>query len=355
MLELDGSQKSGSGTIVRDAVPLSILMGKELHLKNIRAKREKPGLRAQHLKGIEASAHICSGQVEGAKIGSSEIRFRPGEIIKGGEFNWDIGTAGSTTMMALSLLPLALFAERSSTYKITGGLFQDFAPSVYHLHYVFLPILRKMGITVELKIIQPGYVPKGSGQIEMNVVPLSDKLKPFTMVNQGKVTEIRGIALSSLLKERKVSERMAQECTRALKKKGYDLKIEIIYDQRDSPSYQRSSIQAGASLAIWVKTDTGCLLGSDMAGALGRTSEFIGRKVATNLIEDLESGATVDRHLADQLIPFAALAEGESTYLIPTMTDHIEARLWLAEEILGAHTEVNKKILRIKGIGYRKE
>jgi RNA 3'-terminal phosphate cyclase (ATP) len=355
MIEIDGGYKSGSGTIVRDAVLFSALLGKELYLKNIRAKREKPGLRAQHLKGIEAAAQICHAQLEGAKVGSSEIRLKPGEVIIGGKFNWDIGTAGSTTMLASSVIPLALFADGPSTYNITGGLFQDFAPSVYHLKYVLLPILKRMGININLEIIQPGYVPKGNGQIEVQVIPLKDRLKPLTLSNQDKITEIKGIALSSMLKERKVSERMAKECQRKLTTKRYDPKIEIIYDTREHPSYQRASIQAGASLGIWAKTDTGCLIGSDMAGARGRTSEFIGKKVARNLIEDLESGATVDRHLADQLIPFTALAEGWSTYVIPKMTDHIETRLWLVDKILGARTEVKSNLVRIKGIGYGRE
>jgi len=255
-------------------------------------------------------------------------------------------------MLASSVIPLALFANGPSTYKITGGLFQDFAPSVYHLKYVLLPTLKKMGVNLGLEIIQPGYIPKGNGQIELQVIPIKDKLKPLTISDQGKITTIKGVALSSMLKERKVSERMAKACQRKLTAKRYDSKIEITYDTREHPSYQRASIQAGATLAIWAKTDTGCLIGSDMAGALGRTSEFIGKQVAKNLLEDLESGATVDRHLADQLIPFTALAEGWSTYLIPKMSDHIETRLWLVEEILGAKTEVKNNLVRIKGIGY---
>lgn len=354
MIEIDGSQKSGSGTIVRDSVPFSVLVGKNLHLKNIRAKRDKPGLRAQHLKGIEASAQICRGRLEGAKVGSKEITFTPGGQIKGGHFNWDIGTAGSTTMLALCVIPLALFADSTSTYKITGGLFQDFAPSVYHLKYILVPLLREMGADLDLEIIQPGYVPEGKGQIEVKVNPLKNHLKPLTLTDQGKLSEIQGVALSSLLKERKVSERMAEECQKQLNAKGYAPKIEILYDTRELPVYKKASVQAGASLAIWARTDTGCLIGSDMAGALRRSAEFIGKRVAKQLIDDLRSGATVDRYLADQIIPFMALAEGWSAYLIPKMTDHIEARLWLIEKILGAKTEIKNNLLRIKGIGYRR-
>jgi len=355
MIEIDGSQKSGSGTLVRDVVSLSVLVGKKIHLKNIRAKRDKPGLRAQHLKGIEASAQICQGQLNGAEIGSREITFKPGKLIRGGKFNWDIGTSGSVTMLALSVIPLALFADGPSNYKITGGLFQDFAPSVYHLKFTLLPILKRMGANLDIVIIQPGYVPQGKGQIEVKVIPLKGRLKPLTLVARGKLTEIKGVALSSLLKTRKVSERMAKECQRKLRAKGYDPQIDIYYDTKEKPAYQRASIQAGASLAIWARTDDGCLIGSDMAGALRRPAEFIGRQVAKSLIDVLMTEATVDKHLADQVVPFSALAEGWSAYLIPEMTEHIEARLWLVEKILGVKTEVRNNLVRIEGIGYWRE
>jgi RNA 3'-terminal phosphate cyclase (ATP) len=355
VLEIDGSKKSGSGTIVRDVIPYCVLLGTDVHLTNIRAKRDKPGLRPQHLKAIEACAQICAGRVEGAQVGSKEIRFESKGIIRGDKFNWDIGTAGSATMLALSVLPLALFAEGPSHYKITGGLSQDFAPSIYHLKYVLLPVLRAMGIEVEIDIIQPGYVPRGNGQIEVKTMPLKDKLRPISLVDQGKVTRVRGIALSSLLKDRKVSERMAKECRKSLRAKGYDPEIEILHDTREEPAYQRVSIQAGASLAVWAETDTHCLIGSDMAGARGRTAEFIGKQTAMNLLEDLRAGATVDRHVADQIIPFAALAEGWSSYLIPRMTEHIEARLWLVDQMLGAKAEVKSSLLRVKGIGHLRD
>ena len=352
MIELDGSQKSGSGTIVRDSIPFSILTGEGVHLKNIRAKREKPGLRPQHLKAIEAAAQISQGTLEGAWVDSTEVRFNPGERIRGGNFNWDIGTAGSATMLALTVIPLALFADAPSNYRITGGLFQDFAPSVYHLKHVLLPILSNMGAQIELKIIQPGYVPRGEGQIEISIIPLKKRLKAFNLTHQGKVTSIKGKALSSLLKERKVSERMAEECRDELRTKGYDSDIDVLYETEEEPAYDRTSVQAGAALAIWAGTDTGCLLGADMAGKLRRSAEFIGRQTAKNLVEDLTTGATVDRFLADQLIPYAALAEGYSSYLLPWMTDHVDSRLWLIEKILGAKAEVKANTVRIKGTGY---
>jgi len=350
MIELDGSQKSGSGTIVRDALFMAALTGRELHLKNIRARRDKPGLRAQHLKGVEACRQICRGELAGAEAGSSEIWFKPGPVIQGGNYYFDIGTAGSTTMLASTLLPLGLFAEKPSVYKLTGGLFQDFAPSAYHLQYVLIPLLKAMGADLGLEIIRPGYVPGGGGELVLKVKPLKEVLKPVVLKKQGKVVEIRGIALSSLLKNRSVSERMAQECREKMQAKGYHPHLEAVYDLKECPAYKEVSLQPGAALAVWARTDQGALIGADMAGAPRRPAEFIGRNVARNLMEDLKTGAGVDRYLADQLIPYCALAGGKSEYLIPHISEHVEARLWLAEEILGAKTGIENNHLTIEGI-----
>jgi RNA 3'-terminal phosphate cyclase (ATP) len=355
MLEIDGSEQSGSGTIVRDAVPFCILTGQEIHLRNIRAKRDKPGLRPQHLKVLQAAASLCEGELSGGKVGSKEIWFRPGKAIKGGTFTWDIGTAGSTSMLALSLITLGLFADGPSTYRMTGGLFQDFAPSLFHLEHVLLPTVRKMGVEAEVRIIQPGYVPKGGGRISMRIRPAKGDLAPLNLVAQGRVKSIRGIALASHLKERNVSQRMRRECERALKERGLSAEIELLYDEKGEPAFDAPSIQPGAALAVWAESDTGCLIGADMAGARGRTAEFIGRQTASDLLADLGSGATLDRHLADQVIPFAALAKGISTLRIPSVTEHVGARIWLVEKILGAKSIVRENVLTIEGIGFRKE
>ena len=347
MIHIDGSQKSGSGTIVRFAVGLATLLGEELHLINIRAKREKPGLRPQHLKSIQALRQICHGTLSGGEIGSSEIRFKPGGEVKGGYYEWDIGTAGSTTLLAMTLLPAACFATGAMSFKISGGLFQDFAPSAYHMQYVFFPVLSKMGINARLSIIRPGYVPRGGGVVEVTVEPVRGKIKPISLLSQGDVVGIEGVALASHLKERRVSERMVEKCNQILKSNGYRAQIEVVYDTL--------ALQRGAALTIYAKTSSGGIIGADRAGEPRRTSEDIARYVAKSLVEDLATGATVDRYSADQLIFYAALADGVSQYRIPRLTEHVETNLWLAETMLGARTEVNRNLVRIQGIGYYKK
>jgi len=346
MICIDGSAKSGSGTIVRYAVALSSLLGEELHINNIRAKRDKPGLRPQHLASVKACARMCGAQVEGAVVNSKEIVYKPGVRIKGGHYQWEIGTAGSTTLLVMTLLPIALFAEEEIVLRISGGLFQDFAPSAHHMQHVLFPTLEKMGIKAELEMIRPGYVPRGGGVIQVNIRPVTNGIQPLILLKQGKVEEVTGLALSSHLKEQRVSQRMAEECQKVLAAKGYPAGIETLWDE--------TALQAGASLAVWAETDSGCLLGSDQAGKRGRSSEAIGRYVAQNLLDDLETGATVDRYLTDQLIIYAALAAGTTEYVIPRLSEHVDANLWLVEK-LGAKTCLEGNTLHIEGIGYTRQ
>ena len=345
MITIDGAAKSGSGTIVRYSIALASLLGKGIKIENIRAKREKPGLRAQHLKVIQACQEMCHSTVSNAVIGSREITYVPKERFKGGEYHWNIGTAGSTTMFAQALLPLACFAERPSKFRLEGGLFQDFAPSTYHMKFVLLPLLREIGIRAQFKIIRPGYVPRGGGIIEMEVEPV-EKFEPLSLIEQGDILGIKGIALSSHLKERKVSRRMADECRKTLRSYGFRAEIEEIYDE--------NSLQEGAALAIYAETSSNARIGSDRAGRPGRSSESIGRYVVQNFVEDVKTGAAVDRYVADQLIIYAGLAEGITKYSIPRITEHVETNLWLIEKFLGSKIKTRGNLIEIEGIGFKK-
>ena len=342
MMTIDGAQHSGSGTIVRSAVALAALLGQPLHIVNARAKRPKPGLRPQHLAAVRACAELCEATTEGLGVGSQDFTFVPGKRIHGGTFAWDIGTAGSATMLALSIVPLACFADRPVTARITGGVFQDFAPSPFHMQNVLAPLLARMGATVELEVVRAGYIPLGAGVIQLRVGPVKRTLTALAMTEPGEFHHARGIAFSSLLAERRVSTRMAQVCTEKLREAGLSCQIDEVYDTE--------AAHAGASLAAWAQSSTGCVLGADRAGALRRSSEAIGRFVAATLLEDMTIGATVDRHFADQLVLFATLAEGMTTYVVPRPTEHLDSNLWLAEQG-GARVECHGQQVTIEGLG----
>jgi RNA 3'-terminal phosphate cyclase (ATP) len=344
VIEIDGAEKSGSGTLVRLAVALCSLTSQPMRMVRIREKREKQGLRPQHLLAVKACAKLSSGRLEGAEVGSKEITYYPGGSINSGVSEWDIGTAGSATMMAFTLIPLALFAGTRTRFTIRGGLFQDHAPTAFYMEKVLVPLLGQMGAGVSLKMIRPGYVPKGNGQLDVSVEPAKAPLKAFDKTQRGEIRRIQGMSLASHLAKQLVARRMAERSRELLAQKGYDPYLDIIEDT--------SAVQSGAALLLWAESTGGCLLGFDRAGKRGRSSESIAYSAVEGLLTDISTGATVDRFAADQLILFAALARGQSRYIVPCLTDHIESNLWLIEKILGAGTQVRENVISIDGIGF---
>jgi RNA 3'-phosphate cyclase len=344
MLTIDGSRYSGSGTIVRQAVAFSALTGQGIHVVNARAKRDKPGLRPQHIRVVEAIGELVNGHAEGLTQGSQEFTFRPGSLKTGHHYSWDIGSAGSTTMLGLGILPVLAFAGSRVMVELRGGLFQDFAPSVFHLQHIIIPMLEEMGLHAEVEIVRPGYVPRGDGILRLAVKPLTEPFRAITKEEVGPVTRVWGIALSSHLEERRVSQRMADAARDVLAKAGHQVEIEVRNDTK--------SMQAGAALALFADEGKAVHLGADQAGALRRRAESIGKHVAKQLLDELMSGATLDRFAADQIILFAALAAGESRFIIPTVTDHVLTSVWLAEIFLDAHVRIDGQRLAIHGMGF---
>jgi RNA 3'-terminal phosphate cyclase (ATP) len=329
---------------VRQAVAYAALTRQALHLVNARARRSRPGLRRQHLRAVEAVAELVGGRAEGAAVGAREFVFHPGEAAPSGDYGWEIGSAGSTTALALALLPVLAVGAGRCRVRLTGGLFQDFSPSPFHLQAVVLPLLERMGVTASLQVERPGYVPAGGGVLALDVTPPTERLRPLQVARDGEPRRVWGVALSSRLRERRVSERLAETARAVLSGAGYDAEIE--------PRYDESASQPGAALAAFAEFAGGARLGADRAGAPRRSSEAIGRYVARRLLAELASGADVDHFTADQIIPFAALAEGVTTLSIPEVTEHVESGAWLAGELLGAEIEVGDRRLTVHGVGF---
>jgi RNA 3'-terminal phosphate cyclase (ATP) len=341
VIQLDGSQQSGSGTLVRFSVALAALTGQPLEVTNARARRPKPGLRAQHVAAVRAAADLCRATLDGVAVGSRSFRFRPGGRPAGGRFEWDIGTAGSTTMLALGILPLACLARGPTHARIRGGVVQDFAPPPEHLEHVLAPLVARMGARFALRVLRPGYVPGGEGEIELRVEPARGSLAPLELRERGAVGAVAGVARASHLAERRVAERMAASCEARLAAAGLAARIE-----REDDTTAR---HPGAGLAVWTASAAGARFGADRAGARGRSAESIGRFVAAQLLEDLASDATTDRHAADQLVPFAAAAAGTSCWRAPAPTEHLLANLWLAERF-GARTQIEGSLVEVTGL-----
>ncbi|MCW4044041.1 MAG: RNA 3'-terminal phosphate cyclase [Candidatus Bathyarchaeota archaeon] len=331
---MDGSQKSGSGTILRLSVALAAVTGQPLHIRNIRQNRPQPGLKTQHLEAVLTAAKLCNAETKGAVLKSRELWFKPREI-QNGNFEAEIGTAGSIPMLLMTVLPICAFAKGSVRLHVAkGGTDVAHSPTINYLRNVLLPVLKRMGVDATVTVHKYGYYPKGMGEVTLTVQP-QGSLQPLRLEGFGTLKSIRGVSVCTFLADKKVAERQAKAASAYLAEKGYAADIQVVND-RSNP------MQKGSSIALWAETSTGAVLGSDAIGELGKTSETVGIEAAEKLCAELSARATVDIHLADMLIPYLALAKGTSVFSTRQVTDHLEANVWLAEKMLDTQFNIKR-------------
>jgi RNA 3'-phosphate cyclase len=334
MIEIDGGQKSGSGTILRLSVALAAITNQQLHIYNIRQNRPQPGLKPQHLEAVLSAAKLCNAKVQGADLGSRELWFTPQQI-RGGNVEAIIETAGSIPMLLLAVMPICLFADNAVRLHVAkGGTDTIHAPTINYLRNVFLPMLKQMGAEAEITVQKYGYYPKGMGDATLTSSP-NRTLKPVILENFGNLKSVSGVSVCTFLADRQVAERQAKAARNYLSLNGYTADIQIINDESNP-------FQKGSSIVLWAKTNNGLIIGADAIGQLRKTAEAVGKEAAEKLVEELSAKPTVDVFLADMLIPYMALARGKSAFFARTVTEHIDSNIWLMERMLNVKFTIQK-------------
>lgn len=329
MIEIDGAHGEGGGAILRQALGMAVSAGESVRITNIRAGRPRPGLAPQHMKAVEAATAICGARVVGATPGSTEITFEPGRL-KSGVFAFDIGTAGSTTLLLQTVLLPCLGNAVEVEFRLTGGTDVPWSPPADYLKHVTLPALASLG-SGELNMHRRGYYPKGGGRILARLKGRSDSAwESLDYLQPGEIKAIRGVShAASALQERRVAERQADAADHMLKRLGYPVEIAVEYS---------NAVCLGSGITLWTESQSGPPLGGSALGAKDKPADTVGREGATALMDAMGAGVAVDRYLADQLIPFIA-ARGGSLFT-SEVSSHLRSTAYVAEQILGTRFEV---------------
>lgn len=315
-LELDGA--IGGGQVLRSALSLSMLSGRPFCIRNIRAKRSRPGLLRQHLTAVQAAAQICSAETSGVELGSQQLSFCPGAI-RGGDYRFAIGSAGSCTLVLQTLLPALLQADAPSTLQISGGTHNPLAPPADFLQLAWLPLLRRMGARVEMQLLRHGFMPAGGGELAVQVEP--SRLQPLHLESPGAPRSQRARALLAGIPGH-VGERELERVARRLKWPEQALEFSWL-EQDEGP---------GNALLLEVV----CEEVTEVFSAFGQ-SGVRAEQVADRAIDQLRdwqrSGAAVGEHLADQLLLPMALAGGGSL-TTPRLSDHLSSNIEVLRRFL---------------------
>jgi RNA 3'-terminal phosphate cyclase (ATP) len=333
MKEIDGSYCEGGGQIVRSAVALSAITRKDIHLFNIRAGREKPGLRPQHLEGISAAAKMCGAAVSGLKPGSTEIEFVP-HAVKGGNYVVDIKTAGAVTLILQTLVPIALHANEPVELLIRGGTAVPYSPTTEYLEHVSSRLLTRMGVGINVQTEKHGFYPAGGGEVSAFIQP--GIVHSVELIERGSLEKIEVISIAQrTLRNRRVAERTLDGFKTVLP----DVDGECKYVDALSPGCFISSRAHFRNSS----------LGADELGRRGKRAEEVGEEAAANLKKGLATEAAIDSWMVDQIIPYLALAAHEtgeaSRVRIPGLSQHARTNMWVISAFLPVRFHEEKNIL----------
>ena len=322
MLVIDGAHGEGGGQLVRTACALAAITGKAVRVFNIRAHRDPPGLAPQHVTAVRAVAELCAAAVEGLALRARELVFRPGTL-RGGQFRFDVGTAGSVTLVLQAVLPAAFAGAARSTLCLVGGTDVTGAPPLDYLRFVFLPVLARMGLHAEIKVRQRGYYPRGGGYVEVEVAP--GMPQPLVLESAGTLQAIEGAVHVANLPLH-IVERMQHTAERRLRD------YPNVRITPDVHGHDRA-FGPGGAIVLWART-ANTVLGAGEAAQRGVPAERIAETASEALRAELETGATLDLHASDQVLLYCALARGASVFLARAWSSHAQTTAWLIEQFL---------------------
>ena len=324
-LQIDGNYGEGGGQILRTTLSLSCLLKKPVEISNIRKGRKIPGLQPQHLTSVNACKSISEAEVEGNKLKSITLKFNP-QGIKGGDFTFNVAeekrSAGSTSLILQALfLPLSL-SEQSSKITVLGGTHVPWSPPFNYLKEIFSPMMKKTGCQIELRIMKWGWYPKGGGEVGCIIHP-AGKLTSLNLTEKGKLLNLAGISVVSNLPF-SIAERQKNQALKILREKDFSPEIKIIH----APSI-------GQGTFFFLKAELeNSVAGFGALGEIGKRAEKVAEEACQEFLEFMQTNAAIDPHLADQLIPYLALAEGQSSFTVSRISQHLLTNIWVVKQFL---------------------
>ena len=319
-LKINGGHGEGGGQIIRSAIALSCITKQAIHLENIRKNRKIPGLRPQHLTAITILQKVANAKVIGAEIGSTELKFIPGNI-ENLDLIEDVGTAGSIPLILQVLIPVVAFSQKKLDLEIKGGTDVLWSPTIDYTQHVLQEAYSRMGINFSLELIKRGYYPKGGGKIKLQVNP--SNVKPI-LFSKRKTNEVKLICSFSKFTYNEIENKVNQ-IVKKLTEANYIVNVEIRSEE---------ALDSGASLLIY-SIDNDSIIGIDVLYNK-KTNEF-------DLdLDDFIKNYSIDDNLADMLVVPASLADGKTIFSVKEITKHLETNLFVTSKITGCKYGIGK-------------
>lgn len=311
LIPIDG--ELAEGLVLRSALTLAAVTGQGFEMTRIRARRPRPGLRPRHVAAVRAVGMCCRAEVHGAFDGSPDLRFKPGPLTSG-TYDFDIGTAGATSLVLQAVLPAAAAGDEPSRFSLSGATHVSGAPSYHSVARHWAPMVERLGLRAHMTLERAGFAPRGEGRLQAEVSPWPRSAE-LDLTKRGPLVEVRGFSGEARLKGG-VAGRQA-DAARAL-----------LWEQRRLDSNWDVLELPAASPGSYLQVEAIFENGRAAFGFLGErgvSAEMLGERASRQLLHFLDDEeACIDPWLADQLAVPAALARGGARLATSELTPQLE-------------------------------
>lgn len=329
MLEIDCSRGEGGGQAVRTSVAMAAITGKATHLTRIRENRPTQGLSKQHCTAVNAVSAMTGATIIGNTLGSQDLTVLPCDE-KEYDVVMDIGSAGSVTLVLQAIMLACRNHDKPTHMDIMGGTNVMWAPPIDSYGQILFPLMRRMGIKADLKIVHRGLYPEGGGRVIVDMEPIGN-IKPLCIERMGDLKRIKGTCFVQNLPDW-IVDQMVDGCTSAIGDHELDLEIERIDD----------GISRGAGMTLVAEYENG-MIGSNVLTSKSHPAKQAGIDVANDLLKIMESGATIDVHTADQLLPYMAMSPEGSAFSVSRISRHLLSQMDTLETFLDVRFGVERR------------
>ena len=319
-MQVDGAKGEGGGQILRTAVAFSAIQGRPVRIYRIRAGRDVPGLKRQHISALQVIAKVFGGELKGATEGSSEVTFVPGRP-RLDALALDMGTAASITLVLQAVVPAVALTGSRLNLEIVGGTDVPWSPTYDYFERVAREAYARIGIGFTISARRRGYYPRGGGYVSVTIDPCAE-LKALDLTGGEDVQDVRLVSRCGRLPKHVAERQLASAGTEMAKAGLHVSSTELSEEQSDSP---------GSSLLAYFVGPSKCI-GADGIGAKGKPAEDVGKEAALRFVTAARSGASLDPNLADMVLPLLSLAHTASRVAVPTVTSHLLSGLELASQ-----------------------
>ncbi len=310
--------------MLRTAIALSALTGKVVKVHNIRAKRPKPGMAAQHLCAVKGVAIICDARVEGAEVGSTQITFTPGKV-RPGKYELEVGTAGSITLVLQACLLASARCNDEMRLEIAGGTNVRWSPPIDFYERLLFPKMSALGFQAQITDMHRGFFPEGGGRVEVRF-QAPPKFAPLVIEERGRLQGVEGVCFSQNL-----PDHICQRVIAAVRKEMSGIEVKLKPSRTSGPS-------TGAGVFLLARYEN-TMLAADSLGERSVPAEQVGSLAARSLAQEMTGAGTLDMHAADQLLPYLALSSRSSRFRVREMTSHLRTQMDLVKKFLDVRVE----------------